>query len=290
MPTGLVYAHNFARVTAVASERVELAYDLDHARWPWLALAPHHPVLVEKYQYFSAVTASEAVGRDVEPTFSALTRFRWECTADAWRGHLATRGVCEPWADARGLGYALTVGDDDGCAFYRMSGEGFVFDDRDFRAWREKTRRAAREGAGDVRLDLAPAPTVGLGAGGRSFVTLPCELDGRIEVTALVPTDGGFHPAHPFHTGSGDHVNAGHLFDCVLQAAHVVLGAERLDCTGGEARFTRFVELDVPFAISLAGRHAADDGRTTLEFAVAQAGRDNATVSMTLAARELEAI
>jgi hypothetical protein len=282
MRTPLVYDHNLARVTTVAGTRVELAYDLDRERWPWLALPPHHPVLVEKYQYFSAVTASLATGPAVPPTFAALTRFRWSCTPAAWQGRYATRGLCEIRLGERELGYSLAVRDDDGRDLYRMSGEGFAFRDRDFPAWREKSRRAAQETAGERRIAPAPAPAVGLGPNGRSFVTPLTDVGGRLEATALVPTHGGFHPAHPFHTGSGDHVNAGHLFDCALQVVHLALGPERparLACTGGEARFIRFVELDVPFTVALTGRARRRD-ELALQLSMSQGGRDNAVISL----------
>jgi hypothetical protein len=129
--------------------------------------------------------------------------------------------------------------------------------------------------------EMAPASAVGVGARGRSFVTRLHETGGAPAVTAFVPAQGGFHPRHPFHTGSGDHVNAGHLFDCVLQAAHLFHAGAPLVCTGGEARFTRFVELDVPFSITCCGREGVDAG-VRLEMGIAQAGRENALIVLDL--------
>jgi hypothetical protein len=285
MPTSLVYEHNFARVTAIDGARVALAYDLDPGRWPWLALPTHHPVLVEKYQYFSGVTAGAVVDPASSTTVAALTRFRWSCTPAAWRGHHPTTGTCEPWGRDGRLGFTLVIGDAEGHDVYVASGEGFVFADRDFPAWRERSRRAATAHVHAPTIEPAPASAVGLGPGGRSFVTMVEEAAGRPTVTALVPTSGGFHPDHPFHTGSGDHVNAGHLFDCVLQAAHLFLGGQHavpLACTGGEAQFLRFVELDVPFTIALRRRDPGADAHVRLEVSVAQVGRENAVIALAL--------
>jgi hypothetical protein len=281
MPSSLVYEHNFAQVTAACGARVEFAYDLDRERWPWLALAAHHPVLVEKYQYFSAVTSFSVAEPDRTP-FAALTRFRWTCTEHAWRGGHATTGTCEPWMREDGLGFSLVVRDAEGRPVYRASGEGFEFGDRDFPAWRERNRRAVRAAGGAMEAELAPPSAVGVGAQGRSFVTRRHDAGGAPMVTALVPTRDGFHPHHPFHTGSGDHVNAGHLFDCVLQAAHLFHEGGLLECIGGAAHFTRFVELDVPFTITLRRREPAEDAGVRLEMGIAQAGRENALIVLDL--------
>jgi hypothetical protein len=283
MPSPLVYEHNFARVTAVDGARVELTYDLDPERWPWLSLSAHHPVLVEKYQYFSAVTAA-SVANPARTTFAALTRFRWTCAPEAGRSGHGTAGSCEPWKREEGIGFSLIVHDAERRAVYRASGDGFEFSDRDFPAWRERSRQTVRAAAGTETIDPAPASAVGVGAQGRSFVTTLQTVDGVPTATALVPTLDGFHPRHPFHTGSGDHVNAGHLFDCVLQVAHLVRAGDgvALVCTGGEAQFSRFVELDVPFAIAVRRREHTADAGVRMETVLTQAGRENALIRLDL--------
>ena len=87
------YEHNFARVLRVAEDRVELGYDLDRRRWPWLALSPLHPVVIDKIQYFSAVTASLTTERMEPGTRTALTRLAWSCHPRAAGTRHATRGV-----------------------------------------------------------------------------------------------------------------------------------------------------------------------------------------------------
>jgi hypothetical protein len=240
-------------------------------------------VLVEKYQYFSAVTAGGIANPD-STTATALTQFRWTCAPEAGRSGHATSGACELWKRDEALGFSLIIHDAARRPVYRASGEGFEFSDRDFPAWRERSRQATRAAAGTVAIDTAPASAVGVGPQGRSFVTPVQQAGGMPTVTALVPTRDGFHPRHPFHTGSGDHVNAGHLVDCVLQAAHLVhtRGGVGLVCTGGEAQFSRFVELNVPFTIAIRRLERTEDAGLRMETVLAQAGRENARIMLDL--------
>lgn len=265
---------------------VSLAYDLDGAHWPWLSLPPHHPVLVEKYQYFSSMTAGWAV-LDHEPTVhSALTRMSWRCEPASFIGQHASRGHCRLWQDKRDMGYELSTLNADDQRVTHYSGTGFAFADRDFKAWRAKTRQAALSQAGTPEIEFADLGSVGLNAIGASFVSRLHERDGQAFVMACVSTQRGFYPAHPFHTGSGDHVNAGHLFDCALQAAHLFLGAGTvLTCTGGAAEFKRFVELDVPFVIRLADRKDDQNGER-LSMQMEQLGRVNAVVTLQLRSQD----
>ena len=88
-----------------------------------------------------------------------------------------------------------------------------------------------------------------------------------------------FHPQHPFHTGSGDHVNAAQILDCALQAAHLHLGNgqdwdKALICQGGTASFQRYIELDIVFEILVSAKPDASE----LEFTFSQAGHSNASV------------
>ncbi len=272
----LAYDHNLARVTSVEEGRVELAYDLDRARWPWLALPARHPVLLEKYQYFSAMTGLDALEAFEPGTFTALTQFSWECPDLDGPPELATHGVCVRTATGFELGLSLA----DGRELVRSRGSGFAFTDRDFKTWRARSREKARTAAAKAAsVAFAPVSSVSPGLDGRSLVSALETVDGRRQSLALVSTDSGFHPAHPFHTGSGDHVNAGHLFDAVLQVAHLVLGATApLECVAGAAEFFRFVELDVPFTITLADRATTERGERELRLDVGQLGRDNARI------------
>lgn len=280
-PPTLAYDRNFCRVTAVRGMEASLTYDLDHQRWPWLALPAFHPVLVEKYQYFSSVTTGWVVLDQAPSVQSALTQMTWRCSPASFSGEQAKHGHCKLWQRERDMGYELVTQLANGQEVTRYTGAGFAFADRDFKTWRAKSRKTALAQCGEFDFEPAKPTTVGLEAGGLSYVTPLSEINGQPATTACVMTDNGFHPAHPFHTGSGDHVNAGHLFDCVQQAAHLVLQARQpLTCTGGRAEFMRFVELDVPFTIRLEARVTAE-GEARLSFALAQLGRDNARITLT---------
>jgi len=256
------YDHNPTRVVAVSDEpdglRVDLAFELDPDRWPWLALPPQHPVVIEKLQYFGGVTALLATRAVGEGQGSALTELVWSVGDDVAEGH-AQSGVCRllgSLADlARGVGrFELVLHDAAGVEVGRLTGAGVVFDAGDSAARRAASKAKARAaGAGDPPNFVDPE-SVGLPADGTSFLG-PID-DGSAR--ALVSTSRALHPAHPFHTGSGDHVNAGHLLDVVLQFAHLVM--ERpTTWTAGTARFGRFVELDVPFTLSLHERRSGPD-------------------------------
>ena len=285
MTNALTYKDNFARVLSAGENRVELAYDLNSALWPWLTLPTHHPVLIEKYQYFGAMTASWEQQVFSPQTYTALTSFEWRCTDAAFLGPKPTRAVCESWSDTHAMGFTLTVGDEHGLDMYQTSGQGVAFEDRDFKLWREKSRSAALA----AKAPAIPAPVaaelLGLSADGHSFIGAAFERLDQPACIALVPTRGGFHPAHPFHTGSGDHVNAAQLLDCALQAAHLFCGKGQvwqtpMQCTGGKASFQRYVELDVPFEIRLESISEDDELKLTLTFS--QAGRENVSLQLSL--------
>jgi len=275
LKAALGYEHNFVEVESVDAGRIELSFDLSPERWPWLALPPTHPVLIEKVQYFAAVTASW-VSDSMQPgTRSALTRITWDCSPGA--GAYPRRAVSKPWQGERSMGYELRVYDAEDRELYVIRGEGSSFEDRDFEAWREKTRREARAAAKPLEIDPGPD--------GMNYLGPVREVEGQLVAAACVPSGRAFQPGHPFHTGTGDHVNAAHLFDCALQMAGRATGRApaALDCRGGEARFQRFIELDVPLEVRLLGRETLAEGGAALEIGFSQGGRDNASVLLRLA-------
>lgn len=122
-----------------------------------------------------------------------------------------------------------------------LSGTGINLGGDDVRALREASRAKALRRAAEL-----PRPDVGEAY----FVTPPVLEGGLLRAEGLVTSKAGFHPAHPFHTGSGDHVKAAQFLDCALQLAGFALGGKDLGerCGSGVANFARFVELDIPFA------------------------------------------
>lgn len=284
--TSLAYDHNLARVTALHPDRVELAFDLDHD-WPWLTLPPQHLVLLEKYQYFGSLTALWAMEIFEPGVFTALTGFEWTCPLAPPGAGYGVRGVCGKLEAGAGKAFTFDVFAADGTPLMTSRGAGVAFPNRDYKGWRAHAKQKAQaihasRGAPTL-TDFAPVSAVGLGSDGISFVAPLSQDDDGIYTDALVTTETGFHPRHPFHTGSGDHVNAAHLFDCVMQAAHLVLDADKpLHCAAGRAEFTRYIELGIPFRIRLIGRQVTDAGHTELTCRLSQLGRDNTTISFAL--------
>lgn len=245
----LVYPYNFARADRVEEGSVEIEYDLDEARWPWLALPPRHPVLIEKYQYFGAVTVALAQSFVEPSTFTALTAFDWECPEDQ-DPDPATRGVFVDSSTPDRPSFEMILCNSTGEHVATGRGSGFVFRGMNIDAWRAQSKERVRDSRAARLLSEADPESAGLGSDGTSFLSPAYTERGIATADGLITTDRGFHPNHPFHTGSGDHVNAGHLFDCALQFAHLVTRSEEaLVCTGGSARFRQFTELDVPFGV-----------------------------------------
>lgn len=282
MTNALTYKHNLAHVLKATDSVVDLGFDWRPDLWPWLALPPAHPVVVEKYQYFATMTASWAMGTFSPETYTALTMFEWHCGEAALGRNYPSRARCENWTETGAMGFKLSVSDDQGRNMFHSRGQGFAFRDRDFQQWREKSRRSALQARHVLEVDTIDPELAGLGPDGCSFVTAVIDRVGKPAVHARVPSQGGFYPQHPFHTGSGDHVNAAQLLDCALQAVHVFSGeaqpwAQPRLCIGGQAQFQRYVELDVPFEITL---DEALGDQAQLRFS--QAGRDNVVLRLDL--------
>lgn len=277
----LAYDRNFARVESADASRVVLSFTLDTETWPWLSLPPQHIVLMEKYQYFSSVNAGWASGLFDPTVYSALTGFSWQCPRlypDCGPG---TRAVIVNRETTDGIIMDIDLYDDDKRHLVHMECVGASFGDRDFKAWRATTRQKALELAGSFTVEYASPEQLGLGINGIPLVSRLRNEDGQPVVTALVTRENGFHPAHPFHTGSGDHVNVGHYLDCVMQMSHLALSpCEPLQCTGGESTFMRFVELDVPFDIHLLAQERRGSSDVKLDFLITQLSRDNARISL----------
>ncbi|MEN0060794.1 MAG: hypothetical protein AAGA48_01525 [Myxococcota bacterium] len=268
--TRIVYPHNPVRVVEASADQVDLVFELDtpQADWPWLTLPAQHPVLQQKLLYFASATALLASGRSTPDAPSALTFVKWssQLGPDA---PIPTRGHCAFASGPEGDRFELRL--DDGALTFM--GGGVAITDRDMAAWRAETRKkvlakAHLEPPFPELPERMPPWFVRLEDGGE---------DGRFAARGLVTSERAFFPGHPFHTGSGDHVNVAHLVDCVAQVAELHLGVPITACTGGSGTFRRFVELDVPFVLqgTIEGRTVTADftqvgynnGRVELHFA-----------------------
>lgn len=283
-PPGFAYDRNLARVVSIDGEAVQMAFDAAEGGWPWLALPGWHPVLLEKYQYFGGSTGLMALG-GAEPGFGgALTECQWQVDVDALQRPAET-GVCRMGGEPPRFAFVLELAGEAGTTACRYTGAGVRLPLEEFLARRAASRDRALAACSDATFAAAPAASVGAGFDGVSLVS-PVEYAGGLaRCTALVTLAGGFHPRHPFHTGSGDHVNVGHMLDCAFQLAHQLVGqGGALACVGGECRFRRFVELDVPFELVCepwsANGDGAQRGARELPIAVRQLGRDCAQLTL----------
>lgn len=283
------YEHNFARIEAIQDTSVSFEFDLDGNRWPWLVLPPQHPVLIEQYQYFGSVTAGRALHTLAADQFNALTHYAWHCPVRAKA--YARTGKLQAQAEGQKMHFEMNCFTDAGEHAIAMQGSGFTFSDRDFKAWRHRSRQTVLKAAGTREIELARPQLLGIDHGGAPFVSDPLMQGDQLHLLAQVFREQGFHPQHAFHTGSGDHVNAAQLLDCGLQAAHRLMAYERGDqsprsmfCVGGRLQFHRFVELDAPFEMMLAEQGIDQGGLRSFRFTVHQAGRLNADIQLQFSA------
>jgi len=245
--------------------------DSDREKWPWLALPPTDPIVVQTINFYGASEASLVRGTADPNKWTALTHTEWTCGAFGC-GH-ATHGLAETYSDGAAERYRLTFFDAHGALVYRMSGAGVVFRTRNFESWRGETKQEIAPRRPSEEFDYAPCASVGRASGAEALVS-PLRPDGT-SVEALVTAANGFPPGHPYHSGSGDHVNATHLADIGQQFAYLVSGGKFAICKGGELTFLKYVELGRSCHLVL-DRDATSDAEIAMS--VIQADRTCATM------------
>ncbi|MGB1579880.1 MAG: hypothetical protein ACPHER_00050, partial [Nevskiales bacterium] len=129
----------------------------------------------------------------------------------------------------------------------------------------------------------------GVGSAVECFVSPLHENKNGLACYALINKQSGFAPGHPWQSGTGDHVNAGHQLDAAWQMSHLIGRAQGwlsagspLVCTAGEAQFKNYIELGSPFELRLKGWLPKDNGRR-LSFTLSQGGKPAAVISLDLA-------
>ena len=220
----------------------------DTEKWPWLKLPASHPIVVQTINYWASVETGKTLGNFDTTKWSALTYLRWQA-GDPHAGPV-THGLADkppgpPEKDRPG--FRLTFFDEAGNLVCRQVGAGVVFHTRDFEAWRSTSKETAKAGQSIAGVTYAPADALGVETEIERFVS-PLEKSDTPRATALITPENGLMPKHPYHSGSGDHVNANHLADAALQFAHLVF-AKPLTCIGGETKFRHFVELGKAFSL-----------------------------------------
>ena len=243
----------------------------DAGKWDWLRLHPANTIAVQSTNYF-ALTGVSYFTKYMDGTkWTALTRMEW-------RSHQTGAGARHP-ASGRattagdGMGYGCRFFDIDGNPVYDVSGVGVVFETRDFEGWRAKAKAKILALPEPRNFRFAAPSAVGVETQGEVFLAPLDEDSDGIFADALLTANSGFRPTHPYHGGSGDHVNAGQLCDVAQQVAHMIRGPGY--ASDGAAVFSRYVELERPFRISLT---AAEADNRRLELAVEQAGEKCAEI------------
>lgn len=243
----------------------------DPERWPWLALAPFDPIVVQTINYYAAYESAVARGHYKSGQWTALTSTDWRC-GESDVEH-AVRGVIHPPSSDSLASYKMSFFDRQDALVYTMSGDGVVFKNRNFEAWRSEQRKAMPEPTAEQEFDFVPAAAMGLKTQVESFLANP--VDGvSHETWALVGASNGFMPEHPYHSGSGDHVNASHLADTARQFLRFSRSMPDLVIVGGEMQFDRYVELNQPFHLTLS------DVSLGTRVLIAQGGNNCATITL----------
>ncbi|GAA4049614.1 hotdog family protein [Parerythrobacter jejuensis] len=225
----------------------------DVALWPWLELDPHDPIVIQTINFWASYQSGQARGGWEPGQWTALTWMEWEC-GDRGCGH-ATHGIEDTFEIDGEMRFRLTFFDVAGRLVARMSGTGVVFRNRDFEGWRAKSKQQAAIETAPENFEFASSAEVGASVPCGS-VLAPLEQSGIQSTRGLITPENGLAPANPHLSGSGDHVNATHLAEAVRQFDTLLQAGDRRIPTGGEMRFSRYVELGVPFDISLSATGA----------------------------------
>ena len=236
---------------------VSFACSTDVDEWPWLALGPRHPVVVQAQNFWTSIGASYALGSLSEEQWSALTWTEW-AVGDPAAG-LATRGTYGREERGDTDNFVISLFDDREREVVTMRGRGVIFRNRNFEEWRQGSKREAAEVAHEP-IAFVSRDTLGIGASEHPLVGLP-QGD---TVPALVSRENGLPPANPMLGGSGDHVNSVHMIEAARQALCVLDGESSRTFTGGEMQLNRYVELGTQFRLT-PNQRGANNVTFTLE-------------------------
>lgn len=230
---------------------VEFACSGDTGEWPWLALGPHHPVVVQAQNFWCSVSGALKLGGMSEGQWSALTWTEWSC-AEPGVG-MAFRGIYSRETEGEDENYRIVLFDADDREIVAMRGRGVIFRNRNFEEWRRKSKREAASARVDADFDFAPREALGIGEAEHPLIGEP---DGD-RFPALVTPENGLPPANPMLGGSGDHVNTVHMIEAARQTLCLLRGEPIKDIAGGEMELSRYVELGTPFELVVEKHSAA---------------------------------
>ena len=223
--------------------------DRNAEKWPWLNLPPAHPIVIQTINFWASVETGITRGTFDPSKWSALTYSKWE--AGSGDTGPVTHGFSDlpahPQRDNK-PGFRITFFDDAGNLVCRLIGAGVIFQTRDFESWRNEAKEQAAAKHSIRDFEYAEKEALGVTSDVERFLS-PLVPGNTPQVCALVSDENGLMPKHPYHSGSGDHVNANHLVDAGFQFAHLLL-EKPLQCVGGEMKFRHYVELGKPFTLT----------------------------------------
>lgn len=255
---------------------VRFACSTDRDEWPWLALGPRHPVVVQAQTFWASVGASNALGSMRDGQWSALTWADWRC-GDGDAGP-AVRGTYAREGEGENEIFVITFHDAEDREVVTMRGRGVVFRNRNFEQWRAEAKRKTAERAAretpQVLSQMAEPDALGLGPGEHPLIAAP-ENPQQRSYCALVTAENGLPPANRMLSGSGDHVNTVHMAEAARQALCLLIDEPAPTITGGVMHLHHYVELGTPFTLDVT---AHDDAETA--FALRQLGRDCAAITL----------
>lgn len=230
---------------------VTFVCSIDQQEFPWLALHLSDVIPVQMMCFFASYETAQFHRAVEEGQWTALTKMTWRCDAkNTDVKHFAMGSASPPSTEGR-PDFGLSFSGPDGTPILNIQGTGVTFRNRDFGAWRSKNRDSILELPEPAGFKFAEPAAAGVTSVAECIVSPLIEGSEFAACDALITAINGFPPAHPYHDGSGDHVNATHQADAARQFASLLrpeFGARA--CSGGEMEFSNYVELDRPFRIT----------------------------------------
>ncbi len=288
------YDHQLLLNTRLVSE-TQMRFELDDnpERWAWQRLPAWHPALVGKLSFFTGFKCGESLLEMPTGTATAVTVMRWQNQGQYLQGKQSFFGQVSTGQSEHRFHYDTELYDAKGELQQTILSQGVAFRQRDYRGWRRKMKQAiqAIDAMRPVDFGFAEPASAGVSTRAECFVSPLHENKHGLACYALLDDKSGFTPAHPWHSGTGDHVNASHQLDATWQAAHLIGGAQgwlsadsKLVCTDGEASFKKYIELGTPFELRLKGWRPQVEGQR-LSFTLSQGGNPCSVIKLSLITR-----
>lgn len=264
-----------------ADGAVHFVCSQNRAEWPWLALPPQHPLVIQTQNFWCSVGSSQALQTRDDSKWSALTWTKWALgDPAAGQAHRGRYRASDKSDNGRHMRFALELLDTQDRLIAKLDGKGVVFRTRDFESSRDKAKQQASHPAA-ATIDYAEPSQLGLSSTEPPLIAPLAEVDGVLQTTALITKENGLMPGHPYFSGSGDHVNAPHLAEVSRQAVCLLNNGQSPQITAAEMDMHRYIELGTPFEIRIEDR---SDASVTL--AISQLGKSCANIAMQWAKRD----